>query len=70
MGERTYYKTSNHLKPVFDQRVNFLDERDSTAEITAVNLGKKKATLYENLLQMNTIYECFYKNFTASNMIM
>lgn len=73
------YKTSNHLKPVFDQRAPFLtvDMSDPVAAVVpsiaypvpptlstptkTVVGGKKKTSLYDNLLRMNSIYDCFYK---------
>lgn len=77
------YKTSNHLKAVFNQRFGglFFDLPSSlfsssttneqqqiatTDANTNTNLTRKKISLHERLVQMDNIYDCFYK--TDSNL--
>lgn len=78
LSEKSFYKASNHLKPLFDQRMNFSSsESIENAELveqpaeekTTPAVKKKQLSLYETLTQMDTIYDCFYKKYTASNIL-
>ena len=66
-GSERVYKAGMFICPIYDQSANFLIVSDNENVGAVFNTIKKKASLYESLVEMDTIYDSFYKDYTASN---
>lgn len=66
-GSERVYKAGMFICPIYDQSANFLTVSDNENVGAVFNTIKKKASLYQSLVEMDTIYDSFYKDYTASN---